>query len=161
MLSKVVVSDKFIMGQNPFSTTKSAEAVVRSLGLTLVSRTPYKDEKNIYFIEKLFEDTSIALEWAKNELKQNNLAYDLPLLAVYGYYKIQAAKENKSEILDGIALIELTSPYYFNENLQYFLAKTFIKLDQKEKTKGILNGLIAANKLKKHATKLLNERESN
>lgn len=156
MLSKVMVSGKFVTGQNPFSTTKSAEAVVQSLGITPVSRTFYKDEKSIYLVQQLLEGQK-DLAWVKNELKKNKANYDLQLIAVYGYYKMQNAKDNKDEILAGISLVELTAPYYFNENLQYFLAKTYIATNENEKARKILNTLISKNLLKKQAVKLLDE----
>ncbi|WP_139003015.1 hypothetical protein [Hyunsoonleella aestuarii] len=50
MLSEVAVSRKVVTGQNPFSTTKSAEAVIETLGLTPVKRKLYSDEKSVCLI---------------------------------------------------------------------------------------------------------------
>lgn len=156
MLSKVAVSGKFVTGQNPFSTTKSAEAVVESLGLIPVKRTLYNDEKSMYLIQDLLDDTK-TVKWAEEELSKNKIDYDIQLIAVYGYYKILASKENKDELTKGIELIELTSPHFFNENLQLLLAKTHASLDNRERAKNILNELIAKNSLKEEAKKLLKE----
>ena len=53
--------------------------------------------------------------------------------------------------------MKLTSPHYFNENLQYFLAGTYVKLNEPEKAKVILNDLISKNLLKEQASKMLEE----
>ena len=156
MLSKVAVSGKFITGQNPFSTTKSAEAVVESLGLKPIKRTLYNDEKSVYLIQDLL-DYKKTVKWAEEELARNKIDYDIQIIAVYGYYKILAAKENKEELLKGIELVELTSPHFFNENLQLLVAQTYIKLGNKVKAKSILNDLTSKNLLKEQAEKLLKE----
>jgi len=156
MLSKVVVSGKFVTGQNPFSTTRSAEAVVSALGLIPVKRELYNDERSAYLMQDLL-DNKKTIAWAEAELAKNEDQYDLPLIAAYGYYKILASSENKEDLLKGVELVELSSPYFFNENLQLLLAKTHASLDNKEKAKRIANELIAKNLLKEESEKLLEE----
>lgn len=154
MLSKIAVSGKFITGQNPFSTTKSAEAVVKSLGLTPVKRTLYKDEKSVYLIQDLLNKKK-PFVWAEKELLNNKSSYDTQIIAVYGYYKILAAKNNREELATGIELVELTTPYFFNEHLQFLIAKTYNTLGKKEKAIKVLNELISKNLIKEEAKKLL------
>ncbi|RSC92705.1 DJ-1/PfpI family protein [Tenacibaculum singaporense] len=154
MLSKIAVSGKFITGQNPFSTTKSAEAVVKSLGLTPVKRTLYKDEKSVYLIQDLLNKKK-PFVWAEKELLNNKSSYDIQIIAVYGYYKILAAKNNREELATGIELVELTTPYFFNEHLQFLIAKTYNTLGKKEKAIKVLNELISKNLIKEEAQKLL------
>ncbi|WP_420578061.1 type 1 glutamine amidotransferase domain-containing protein [Ekhidna sp.] len=141
MLSQVHTSGKFVTGQNPFSTAQSAEAVVEALGLTPIARELYPDEKSIYSIQNLFNGTYSQKEFQK-ALKANVDEYDVPLIAIYGYYTINDEASDEKELLDGLSLIELTSPYFFNENLQLVAAKTYHKLDQDKKAKEILNELI-------------------
>jgi FimV-like protein len=156
MLSNIAVSGKFVTGQNPFSTTRSAEAVVESLGLTPVERTLYNDEKSVYLIQDLL-DKEKTIKWAENELVKNKADYDIQIIAIYGYYKILAAKDDKEDLIKGIELVELTSPHFFNENLQMLLAKTYASMDNKTKAKKILNELITKDLLKQQAEKLLKE----
>lgn len=156
MLSKVVVSGKFITGQNPFSTTGSAEAVVASLGLTPVKRELYNDERSAYLMQGVLDETK-TIAWAEGELAENKAKYDMPLIAAYGYYKILASTEDNEGLLKGVALVELTSPHFFNENLQLLLAKTYASLDNKDKARDIANDLIAKNLLKEESEKLLEE----
>ena len=154
MLSEVAVSGKFVTGQNPFSTTKSAEAVVKSLGVTPAKRTLYKDEKSVYLIQDLL-DKKKTIKWAEKELAKNKDKYQVQLIAVYGYYKILSAKDNKKELAKGIELIELTSPHFFNENLQFLLAKTYVTMGNNAKAKKVLKDLIAKNLVKEQAEKML------
>ncbi|WP_299362779.1 DJ-1/PfpI family protein [Winogradskyella sp.] len=156
MLSNVVVSGQFVTGQNPYSTTKSAEAVVTHLGFTPLKRELYNDEKSVYFIQKILDNRKTT-EWAEKELQNNKTSYDIPLIATYGYYKILASKENNEELLKGIKLIELTSPHFFHEKLQILLAQTYIQIDKTEKAKSILKDLIGKNMLKEEAEKLLKD----
>ncbi len=64
MLSKVVVSGKFVTGQNPFSTTGSAEAVVKSLGMIPEDRELYPDERSAYLLQDLLDKTKTN-KWEK------------------------------------------------------------------------------------------------
>ncbi|CAL2103284.1 Type 1 glutamine amidotransferase domain-containing protein [Tenacibaculum sp. 190130A14a] len=156
MLSEVAISGKFITGQNPFSTTKSAEAVVSSLGLTPVKRTLYKDEKSIYLVNDLLHNKK-SFSWAKKELRQHHNLYDIQMIAVYGYYQILAANSNKEVLNLGTRLVELTHPYYFNEHLYYLVAKTHISLGNKENAQKVLKELVSKNLLTEEAKKLLKE----
>ena len=160
MLSKVVISGKFITGQNPFSTAQSAEAVVVSLGVKPVKRVLYNDEKSAYLIQDLL-DQSKTLEWARKELKNNQDNYEIPLIAAYGYYKILASTENKEALIKGIELVELSSPYFFNENLQLLVAKTYASIGNKEKAKQLANELVSKNLLKEDAQNLLSAIDKN
>ena len=116
----------------------------------------YNDERSAYLIQDLLDNTK-TIAWAEAELDKNKTNYDIPLIAAYGYYKILASAEKNEGLLKGTELIELTSPYFFNENLQLLLAKTYISLDEKEKARDIANELIAKNLLKEESEKLLEE----
>ena len=156
MLPKVVVSGKFITGQNPFSTTVSAEEVVKALGIQPVERTPYTDERSVYLIQEILDGTKTT-QWAVQELEKNNELYDIPLIAAYGYYTILAANDDEDKLKAGVEIIEITSKHFFNENLQLILAKTYITLNNKEKAKTILNELKDKGLLKEQVSKLLEE----
>ncbi|WP_168731239.1 type 1 glutamine amidotransferase domain-containing protein [Robertkochia marina] len=156
MLSGVAVSRKFITGQNPFSTTGSAEAVVKALGITPAPRDLYKDERSIYLVQEV-SDGKRSFESAVVELEKNQAAYDMPLIAVWGYYKILASAEDQNEMKKGVKMVELSMPYFFDENLQMVLAQAYQSLGEKEKATEILEDLIAKNLLKDKASSLLQE----
>ena len=156
MLSKVAVTDKFVTGQNPFSTPRSAEAVVRALGMEPVSRVPYPDEQSVYLIQEILDgQTSTAA--ASSQLSENTQAYDIPLIAAYGYYTILHAKEDRTGLMTGIGLVELTADHFYNENLQFVLAKTYLSMDEKAKAKAILEELKTKGLLPEQVTALLKE----
>ncbi|WP_224484029.1 type 1 glutamine amidotransferase domain-containing protein [Robertkochia aurantiaca] len=156
MLSKVSVSGKFITGQNPFSTTKSAEEVVKSLGIEPVARDLYKDERSIDLIQEVTNGKR-SVTSAAEELKSNQDSYEMPLIAVWGYYKILASKEDEKEIVKGVTMVELSSPYFFDENLQMVMAQTYSALGDKEKAQRVLEDLIAKDLLTERARTLLEE----
>ncbi|MDY2586814.1 type 1 glutamine amidotransferase domain-containing protein [Winogradskyella aquimaris] len=156
MLSKVVVSGKFVTGQNPFSTAKSAEAVVQSLGLKPVTRELYADENSVLLIQNILDETLTTLK-AEELLAKDISNYDMPLIAVYGYYKILASEDDKNGLLKGIELVELTAPYFFNENLQLLLAKTYASIGKAENAKKIANELISKELLVEQAESLLED----
>jgi len=156
MLSHTAVSGKFVTGQNPFSTTRSAEEVVKALGMEPVKRTLYADEKSIYLIQDILGDKK-SITWAEQELEKNHEFYDMPLMAIWGYYKILASKNDQNELIKGVTMVELTSPYFFNENLRLVLAETYGALDQKQKAENILKDLIAKDLLTDQAKALLDE----
>jgi putative intracellular protease/amidase len=156
MLSKVTVSGKFVTGQNPFSTPKLAEEVVKLLAIQPVKRTLYKDEKSAYLIQDVL-DGKKTRAWVNKELDQHKANYDIEIIAIYGYYKILAAKDDQPAIEKGIELLELISPHYFNQNLQLFLAKTYMSISKNQKAEKILKELIAKDLLTEEATQLINE----
>lgn len=158
MLSHVAVDGKFVTGQNPFSTTKSAEEVVKKLGIKPTERTFYKDEKSIYFIEDIINNI-ISKENADKELTNNTALYDIDLIAVYGYYKMLAHKDDKAKLLQAIKLVEIVKPHFYNENLQLLLAKTYISINDRAKAKTVLEELISKNLKTEEANKLLKEIE--
>jgi len=135
MLPQLSIDGQLITGQNPFSTTLLAEQIVKSLGIDLVKRTLYKDEKSMQLVKKALAG---QMDWAREELKQNYATYDTLLVAVYGYYKLLFAQGNKQEIKDALKISELVSEWVYNENLRYEMAKGYLTLDDKASSKKIL-----------------------
>tara|TARA_B100001245_G_scaffold232240_1_gene214143 strand:- start:705 stop:1823 length:1119 start_codon:yes stop_codon:yes gene_type:complete len=156
MLPNVSVSGSFVTGQNPFSTARSAEEVVRALGLTPKEHIQYPDEHTVYAI-KSFLNEELSLKAFNKLLKQDTSAFDIPLLAIYGYYHIMANEGAKEKLRQGTQLVELSAPYFFNENLQIMVAQTYIAIEEKSKAKKVLNDLIARDKLTEQASQLLEE----
>ena len=85
----------------------------------------------------------------------NYYFYDVQLIAVYGYYKIQSVQTNINDLKKGIEIIELSSPYFFNENLQLVLARSYVKINDKDKAKEILEALIDKDLLTSQANEML------
>ena len=83
MLPFVISSEKFITGQNPYSTSLVAEEILKKLSIQPKSRILYPDEKSMLLVKKAING---EFEWAKSELLQNKSSYEIELIGVYGYY---------------------------------------------------------------------------
>jgi putative intracellular protease/amidase len=154
MLPQLTRDGKLITGQNPFSTTVLAEELVRAVGIEPASRTLYPDERSINLVDKYLKGST---SWAEEELKKNHGAYDLELIAVYGYYGLIKGDGSKEGITSALGMIELVKPWVSNENLEYEMAKGYLKLDNKEKAKTILQQVVAKTPSFKEAKTLLEE----
>lgn len=153
MLPHVIRDGQYITGQNPYSATLVAEELIKALGKTPVARTKYKDELSMDLVKKASQG---EITWAQAELKKNHAQHDLELIAVYGYYHAMHAKEDQEKLGKAVAIIELATPYYYNENLYVPLAEYYVKLDNKNKAREILNTVLQKNSESKAANSLLN-----
>jgi putative intracellular protease/amidase len=142
MLPFMIVDDNLITGQNPYSTTLVAQHIIKSLGKEPVKREKYKDELSMELVKRAIEG---EMAWAKTELKSAKDNYDLELIAVYGYYQAMFAKENLEKIKKAIMIVEMVTPYYFNEDLFVALANYYLKLNDKTKATTTLNEVLKRN----------------
>ena len=108
MLSHVVADGRFVSGQNPYSTAATAEAVVRALGQTPAPREPWADERSLALVSRLVNGQA---PHAADDIRRNPDAYDMPLIAIWGYYQALAAGEDLSALRQGLAAMELALPY--------------------------------------------------
>lgn len=154
MLPHTSVSGNLITGQNPYSTTAVADEVVKSLGKQPVKRWLYADENSMYLVKKAVTG---EFDWARSELQKNKTAYDIELIAVYGYYRLIGEKAGEDETRQALDIIELTSPYMYNKVLEHARAKGYIKLNNKEKAKEVLQALIKKEPAMNEAIALLKE----
>ena len=99
----------------------------------------------------------MALSDARKELEQNERSFDIELIAVYGYYKLLAAQDNSNELSKGVEIVEITRPFFFNENLQFALAKSHISLGNKQRAREILDELNTKGLLKEKVNELLEQ----
>jgi hypothetical protein len=127
---------------------------VRAVGVEPVSRTLYPDERSINLVDKYLKGAS---SWAEEELRKNHGAYDLNLIAAYGYYGLIKGDGSKEGIAAALGIIELVKPWVSNENLEYEMARGYLKLDNKDKAKAILQQVVAKAPSFKEAKKLLEE----
>ena len=154
MLPHVVVDGRIITGQNPFSTTLLAEETLKAMGINLVKREQYKDEKSMFLVKRALAG---EIKYAKDEINLNHGKYDLELIAVYGYYKLIYADNNKDEIKSALDIIEMVTPWTFNKNLQFEMAKGYLQLNNKEKAKELLKLIIEKEPSFEDAKKLYSE----
>jgi hypothetical protein len=97
------------------------------------------------------------IAWAKSELLKNHRLFDTQLIGVYGYYQLLYAKDNQKQITSALEIIELITPWFFDEKLQYEMAKAYVKIKDKPKAKLILKDLIEKQPSFIDARKLMDE----
>lgn len=87
MLNQVSIDGRLITGQNPFSTTDTAKALVSALGVSLQTTQPFQDDATILLVERYFADMNAASNTYLKHVEQ----YDTMLLAMFGFYQAQHA----------------------------------------------------------------------
>ncbi|MFT4925337.1 MAG: putative intracellular protease/amidase [Phenylobacterium sp.] len=123
MLSHVATDERLITGQNPTSTSMTAEALVTSLGYTPVARQPYQDEATFALIARVLEDDLAAI----TQLKEHSDNYQLPMIGMYGFYHAKSAKTD-AELKHALTLMEAAQAALNNPKLDGQIAKTRLKL---------------------------------
>ena len=151
MLPQVSTAGRLITGQNPYSTLGVAEAVVRVLGKQPVERSPYADEQSMALLKKVVAGQK---EWAATTISADTSSFDIELIAVYGYYRLLSAKDEKKTRL-AIDIIELAIPYMYNSTLRLAHAEGYLRLGEKATAKRLLMDLVEKEPELEEARKLL------
>lgn len=152
MLPYMLIDDNLITGQNPYSANLVAEEIIKSLGKKPVKRDKFKDELSMDLVKKFtYEDATFA----KTELQKNSNKYDLELIAIYGYYHAMHAKEDIEKLKKAVSIIELVTPYYFNEDLYVPLSEYYLKLGNNSSAIATLDKILEKNPKSERAVKLL------
>ena len=137
MLSHVAVDGRLITGQNPTSSSQTAEALVRSLGYTPVARQPFQDEVTMSLIARVLENDASALQ----TLKDNTDDYPLALVGMYGFYHSKSAQTDL-QLSHGLSLMDIAHKALNNKALDLQIVKTLQKLGHKVKGKALLENLL-------------------
>ena len=108
MLPHVETDGRFVSGQNPYSTAATTEAIVRALGQSPAPREPWADERSMELLARLIAGKAPE---AAAELRQNPSAYDMPLIAIWGYHQSLAAGDDPTRLQQGLAAMDLALPH--------------------------------------------------
>lgn len=138
MLPHVSVSGRLITGQNPFSTTLVAEAVVQALGRRPVARVPEAEERSMTLLSRV---ASGDIDWARDELAQRPASYQMSLIGAWGYYASMAAVE-RTDIRRAATVMELAGQYMQKPQLQLALAKAYVRLGENELAHALLRRIV-------------------
>jgi putative intracellular protease/amidase len=125
MLSHVVSDGRLVTGQNPFSTAATAEAIVKAMGRTPVTRAPYDDERGIALISLLLAGKTAQ---AQARMNRDPAGHDVKLVAMWGYYRTQSAPADAAVLRQGLAAMELAAPHFKEPRLADAIAETRQKL---------------------------------
>ena len=115
MLPFVQTGDRIVTGQNPSSTAITAEATVRALGITPVARESWADERSLLLVGRFLKGETA---WARDRLAAEPTLYDMPIIAMYGYYRTEDTTADATDLAQGLALMELASPYFDHPRLR-------------------------------------------
>ena len=154
MLPHVTQDKNVITGQNPYSTTAMATAVVRALGLAVAPRTLYPDENSMLLLTSFVEGHKEA---ARMALAQDTDQYDVELIALYGYLRAKAANDNAQQIQLAVEMMNLAMPYYYNAQLSLAQAECYLKLNDKAAARATLQSILDKEPDHKDAVKMLQE----
>lgn len=152
MMPKLVVDGRLITGQNPFSTTAVAEAIVRGLGRTPVERAPWRDEASMALVERL-RGGDVA--GATAELARDTASYHTELIGLLGYYQAQVAGEDASALRPALQTMALALPYMDQPQLKLGAAQAHLTLGEREEARALVLQVLEATPDMAQAVELL------
>lgn len=139
MMPKLVVDDRLITGQNPYSTAAVAEAVVEALGRTPVARTPWREEATMSLVERLLAGDR---ESARAALAEDRDRYHVELIGLLGYYQLQVATDEMA-VRDALSIMQFARPYMPAPQLDAGIADAHWRLGDREQARTLLAKLQA------------------
>ena len=139
MMPNLVVDGRLITGQNPYSTTAVAEAIVRGLRRTPVDRERWRDEVTMDLVMQFLSGDASG---ASAEVKANKARYHIDLIGLLGYYQLKAAT-SLEHIRDAVAIMELAAPYMDQPQLAVGIAKGHSRMGDTTKARDMLRTLLA------------------
>lgn len=125
MLSHVVTDGRLVTGQNPFSTADAAEAVIKAMGRTPVPRQPWADERSIALIAQILSGDKAK---ARASFNANPKLYDVPLIAMWGFFRAQSAGSDRDALTNAVEVMELALPHFSRPELVSGIAEARSKI---------------------------------
>jgi putative intracellular protease/amidase len=143
MLPKTVVDGRLITGQNPFSTTQTAEAVVRALGRTPVASPVFKEDASLALVQRwLAAESSKERDAATAELAQRKAHYKPDLIGILGVYQFKAATDTASRER-ALSIMEFALPHMPHPKLKLSIAEAHAALGRVAQARKMLAELLA------------------
>lgn len=115
MLPHVVSDGRVVTGQNPFSIGLAADAVIRALGLDPAPRQPWADERSLSLVAQAIAGDPAPLEAA---LARKDGTLDVPLIAIWGYYRSIEAGNDRALLEPAVRIMELALPHFPEPQLE-------------------------------------------
>jgi putative intracellular protease/amidase len=130
MMPKMVQDGRLITGQNPFSTTLVAEAIVKALGRTPVARTPF------------IEENTMQHELVQAAMRAEPQRVKAPLVAMLGYYQFDAAPDNAGRA-QALAVMQMAEPHFQHPQFRIQLARAYAQQAQRERAREVIQATLA------------------
>ena len=140
MTPQLVVDDRLITGQNPYSTTLAAEAVVRALGRTPVARTVLREEASMQVVQWMLAGEHAA---AQALLAADPKRYKTDLIAILGFCQHGAAPDDAAR-RQAILVMELAAPHFSSPRFRFELAQVQARQGNKVRAHELLQLVLAA-----------------
>jgi putative intracellular protease/amidase len=125
MLSHVVTDGRLVTGQNPASTAAAAEAMIKAMGRTPAPRQPRADERSMELISQMLGNDK---EKARASFNADPKLYDVPLVAMWGFFRAQSANLDRDALAHAVEMMELALPHFSRPELVSGLAEARSKL---------------------------------
>lgn len=127
MLNHVVTDGRLVTGQNPASTAAAAEAVIRAMGRTPAPRQPWADERSMTLISQTMNGDKAK---ARAAFSANPKLYDVPLIAMWGFFRAKSAGSDRAALTHAVEVMELAAPHFSRPELVSAIAEGRSKLAQ-------------------------------
>lgn len=150
MMPKLVVDDRLVTGQNPYSTPAVAEAIVRALGRIPVARTPWRDEATMALVQRLLAGERDAV---RAELATGRAGYHVELIGLLGYYQLQVANDDAA-VRNALSIMELARPYMPEPQLDVGIADAWWRLGDQPRARALVATLLESHPDLKEAREL-------
>lgn len=140
MLPHVAIDGRLITGQNPYSTTGVAEAVVRATGRTPVARTPDRDERSMALVQRLLRGDA---DGARKALAARPADFHVELIAMLGYYQAKATTDDIA-LRNALSIMQLARPHFGAPQLDLGMAEAHLRLKEHGDARRLVEGVLAA-----------------
>jgi len=150
MLSHVSVDERLVTAQNPSSTTASAIAMVKAMGIEVKPVKVYNEDATLDLVAAFLKGDDIAL----SKLADKSLGYQLPLVAMYGYYFSNFAEGDHAN-QQALDLMLVAQEALNNPRLDLQIAKSQRVLGKIDAAKLTLKKVIEATPDNKDAKEML------
>ncbi|VVT05555.1 type 1 glutamine amidotransferase domain-containing protein [Erythrobacter sp. EC-HK427] len=120
MLPFVVTDGRLVTGQNPYSVAAAADATLRALSREPAARTPWVDEHSLQLVSQAIGGDPAGLADA---LQRQDGSVDVPLVAIWGYYRAVEANGDPALLAPALRVMELALPYFPEPQLEAAIAE--------------------------------------
>ena len=151
MMPKLVVDGRLITGQNPYSTTAVAEAIVKATGRVPVARQPWRDEATMTLVQRHLAG---HVDPVRTELAADPARFHVELIGMLGYYQLQAAA-NDTAVRDALSIMQLAQPYMPAPQLALGIAEAHWRLGDGAHARELIGKLLETNPDMDEAKQLL------
>lgn len=138
MMPNAAVAGRLVTGQNPYSTARVVDAVLRAMNIDPVERVPRKDEASLVLVERAVNgDASVAAE-----LAASLQTYQIELMGLIGHYQLKVAQDER-ETRAALAAMDLAAPHFDAHELSVSRAEARWRLGRTDEAKALLASVLA------------------